>query len=88
MEINDVFKFLKLEQVKRKNADELKEGEKYFYTIQLLDSENNPCRFFIFNKDLVNKNVSLKIVGLQYVDVRISVTYSNDNWRINLIDIN
>lgn len=88
MEYQEMFKFLKLEQVKRKNADELSEGEKYFYTIYLLDSKNNPCRFFIFNKDLINKVLSLKLQGLQDVVCNIGVAYSNDSWRVNLLDIN
>ena len=88
MEFKEYFKFLKLEKVKRKNAEELNESERYFYTIQLLDSENNPCRFLIFNKDLINKVVSLQLVGLQDIVCYIKVSYSNDKWQVNLIDIN
>lgn len=88
MEYQEMFKFLKLEQVKRKNADELAEGEKYFYTIYLLDNKNNPCRFFIFNKDLINKVLNLKLQGLQDVVCNIGVAYLNDSWRVNLLDIN
>lgn len=88
MEYQEMFKFLKFEQVRRKNADELAEGEKYFYTIQLLDNQNNPCRFFVFNKDLINKIISLKLQGLQDVVCNIGVNYSNDAWRVNLLDIN
>lgn len=87
MELQDYFKFLKLEQIKRKNAEELPEGEKYFYTIHLLDYDNNPCRFFIFNKDLIDKILNLKLVGLQDVQCHLSVKYSSDAWRVNLLDV-
>lgn len=88
MEFEGKFKFLKLEQMKRKNADELEEGERFFFIISLLDNYNNPCRFFIFNKDLINKIINSKFVGLQDVLCHIKVSFTNNNWQVNLVDIN
>lgn len=88
MEIQDNFKFLKLEQMKRKNPEELKEEERFFYILHLLDSENNPCRFFIFDNNLSRKIINKNFVGLQDVLINIKVTYRNDNWSVSLVDIN
>ena len=88
MEFQDNFKFLKLEQMQRKNAEELKESERTFFIIHLLDKDNNACRFFIFNKDLMNKVVNLGLVGLQDILVTAKVSFNNNNWQVNLIDIN
>lgn len=88
MEFNGIFKFLKLEQMKRKNSEELKEDEKYFYIMNLLDNNNNPCRFFIFNKELINKIINSGFVGFQDLNCTVKVSFVNNNWQVSLLDIN
>ena len=74
--------------MKRKNSEELKESEKYFFVIHLIDKENNPCRFFIFNKDLIAKVSRMDLVGLQDILLTIKVSFVNNSWQVNLLDIN
>lgn len=88
MEIQDNFKFLKLEQMQRKNSEELKESDRYFFVIHLLDKDNNPCRFFIFNKDLREKVLNLNLVSLQDILLTMKVVFVNNSWQVNLLDIN
>lgn len=88
MELQDNFLFLKLEQMQRKNSEELKESDRYFFVIHLLDKDNNPCRFFIFNKDLREKVLKLNLVGLQNISVTMKVSFVSNSWQVNLLDIN
>lgn len=88
MEYQEEFKFLNLEVMQRKNAQELKEDERNFLIIQLLDKNNNPCRFFIFNKDVMKKVLSSEYVGLQLLKITFEVLYNNNNWSVRLVDIN
>ncbi len=88
MEYQEEFKFLKLEVMKRKNTEELKEEDRNFIVINLLDPTNNPCRFFIFNKDLMKKVLSSTYSGLQLLQVKFEVVYSNNNWSVRVVDIN
>lgn len=88
MEFQDNFKFLKLEQMKRKNVEQLKESDRIFFVIHLLDKENNACRFFIFNKDLMAKVANMNLAGLQDVLLTMKVSFVNNSWQVNLIDIN
>lgn len=88
MEYTEEFKFLNLELMQRKNAQELKEEDRNFLVIQLLDPKNNPCRFFVFNKDLMKKMLSTTYAGLQLLKVTFDVVYSNNTWNVRVVDIN
>lgn len=87
MEYQEMFKFLNLQIMQRKNADKLPEDERNFLVVNFLDLNFNPCRFFVFNKDLMKKMLSTKYSGLQDLVVTFTVTYSNDNWHVNLVDV-
>lgn len=87
MEYQEMFKFLNLQIMQRKNADKLPEDERNFLVVNFLDLNCNPCRFFVFNKDLMKKMLSTKYSGLQDLVVTFTVTYSNDNWHVNLVDV-
>lgn len=86
MEFQTNFKFLKLQEITRKNAEELKEGEKTFFKIDLLDNQNNPCSFMVFKTEVKEKIIKMQLKSLQDVLIAFSVTY-NKNWNVNLIDI-
>ncbi len=87
MEFNEEFKFLNLEVMKKKNASELPENEKNFLIINLLDKNNNPCRFFVFNADVMKKILSAGYVGLQVLNVIFKLQFNNNNWNVRLVDI-
>lgn len=88
MEYQEEFKFLKLEVMQRKNAEQLKEDERNFLVIRLLDKNNNPCRFFVFNKDVMKKVLAANYVGLQLLNIKFEVVYNNENWSVRLVAIN
>ncbi len=87
MEYVEEFKFLNLEVMKKKNANELKEEEKNFLIINLLDKNNNPCRFFVFATDIMKKILTSNYVGLQVLQVCFKVQFINNNWAVRLVDI-
>lgn len=91
MKISDDFKFLSLQAVKRKNAEELKDTEKFFYIINLLDKENNPVKFYSFDNDinaqLVKSINTQELKGLQDCLVHFELVFSNNNWNVRLINI-
>ena len=91
MKLSDDFKFLSLQAVKRKNAEELKDTEKYFYIINLLDKENNPVKFYSFDNDINNRLVksinTQELKGLQDCLVHFELFFSNNNWNVKLINI-
>ena len=91
MTLNSNFKFLNVQKINRKK----KEGETIepsaFFKINLLDDENNPCAFYSFDDSLngyietaITQN---KIKGLQDCKVTFEIYYSNDNWRVRLVNI-
>ena len=88
MEFKSNFKFLNLQVMQRKNANELPEDEKNYLIINLLDNGNNPCRFFIFNKDLMKKILSTSYLGLQELEIAFELNYSKDAWHVKVVDIN
>ncbi len=88
MEYQEEFKFLNVQVVRRKNADELKEEDRNFLIINLLDNKNNPCRFFIFDKNVMEKVLSSSYVGLQVLYITFDVVYNNQNWAVKLVDVN
>lgn len=87
MDYNEEFKFLNLELMKKKNANELPEDEKNFLILNLLDKNNNPCRFFVFNVDVMKKILSSSYVGLQILNVSFKLQFTNNNWNVRLVDI-
>lgn len=88
MKLRDEFKFLNVNSVKRKNVEELKPEEQYFYIVNLLDKENNPVKFFSFdnnlNNDLTKGIQTGKIKGLQDVLVDFELIFNNNNWNVKL----
>ena len=88
MEFQENFKFLNFELMNRKNAESLPEDERKFIILNILDKNNNPCKFIIFNKDLVKKFYSLGLQGLQDIKILFKLEYSNNMWNVRPLDIN
>ena len=86
MEFEEQFKFLNLQLIERKNASELKEEDRKFIKINLLDKLNNPCSFFIFNKDLMTKVLSNNYAGLSDLLITFELVYNN-SWNVKVVDI-
>ena len=86
MEYEEQFKFLNLQLIERKNASELKEEDRKFIKINLLDKLNNPCSFLIFNKDLMTKVLSSNYAGLSDLTITFELVYNN-NWSVRVVDI-
>lgn len=86
MEFQEQFKFLNLQLIERKNASELKEEDRKFIKINLLDKLNNPCSFFIFNKDLMTKVLSNNYAGLSDLLITFELVYNN-SWHVKVVDI-
>lgn len=85
MKYQENFKFLKADLMKRKKTEENK-TESEFMVLHLLDNENNPCRFFVFNKETIEKVKNYGFVGLQDVIISFELIFNN-NWNVKLIDI-
>lgn len=91
MKLKDEFKFLKIDSIRRKNAEELSADEQYFYILNVLDKENNPVRFFSFNNELNNQltkdiqNGNIK--GLQNCLIDFELKFTNNNWNVSLDNI-
>lgn len=88
MEYQEMFKFLNLQIMQRKNAEKLPEDERNYIVLNLLDYNNNPCRFFVFNKKVIEKLLTKTRVGLEEMEITFSVSYIKDNWHVNLVDVN
>lgn len=91
MVLEEDFKFLNLQSVRRKEAEKYKAEEQYFYILNFLDNDNNPVRFFSFNADL-NNNLTYAIqnkllVGLQNCLVKFDLNCNNGNWNVALKDV-
>ncbi len=87
MDFIEEFKYLNLELMKKKNANELPEDERIFIILNLLDKNNNPCRFFVFDKEVMKKILNYNFVGLQLLNVSFKLLYSNNTWNVRLVDI-
>lgn len=87
MDYIEEFKFLNFELMKKKNANDLPEDEKNFIILNLLDKNNNPCRFFVFDKDVMKKILTSGFLGLQLLNVSFKLQFSNNNWNVRLVDI-
>lgn len=79
------FKFLKYNSMKRK-ITETNKKESEFIVLHLLDDENNPCRFFVFDEKVIDKIKSRNFVGLEDILVLFELTFSQ-NWTVRLLDI-
>ena len=79
------FKFLKYNSMKRK-ITETNKKESEFIVLHLLDDENNPCSFFVFDEELIEKIKSRNFVGLEDILVLFELTFSQ-NWTVRLLDI-
>ena len=69
---------MKIEYNKRKVLDKI-------YVYDLLFKKVSGYQ--VFNKDLMKKMLSTTYSGLQDLVVTFTVTYSNDNWHVNLVDV-
>lgn len=91
MKLKDEFKFLKIDSIRRKNAEDLAPDEQYFYVVNVLDKENNPVRFFSFdnklNSQLTKDIQSGKIKGLQNCLIDFELKFTNDKWNVTLDNI-
>lgn len=87
MEFQTNFKFLNLQEITRKNAKELSEDEKTFIKLNLLDNQNNPCSFIIFDKNIKEKIRKLQLKSLIDLIVVCKVFYNNNKWNINLVNL-
>lgn len=87
MRYTENFKFLKSEAIKRKNVEGSKEDQ-YFVALNLLDDENNPCRFLVFSKDLVSRILNYNFVGLQDLSISFELVCNNGTWSVRVLDIN
>lgn len=87
MEFQTNFKVLKIDEIKRKNADKLPEAERVFLKLNLLDNQNNPCSIMVFGKDKIEKIANLKLKSLQDVVIAFRLAYNNNVWNLNFIDI-
>lgn len=82
MEFSEKFKFLNMQLNKRKNDE-----NRYYLVVNLLDRENNPCKFFAFDDDVVATVTARTFQGLQDVTVNFSLQFSNNQWGVRLNDI-
>lgn len=91
MKISEEFKFLNLNAIKRKNAEELDPKDQFFYTINFLDVDNNPVKFFSFDNALNNTLIKAineqKLKGLQDCLVHIELAYVNNGWVVRLLGV-
>lgn len=86
MEYSSSFKFLNLQEIERKNTENLKENEKTFLKINLLDQDMNPCSFMIFG-DKKDKVINLGLTNLIDVIVTYKIIYSNNKWNVSFVDM-
>ena len=86
MEYSSNFKILNIQEIARRNSDELKEEDKTFLKLNLLDYNNNPCSFIIFGKDK-NKVLELGLNSFDDVVITFGVNYNKDRWNVYFIDI-
>ena len=82
------FKFLNINLQLRKNASSLAEDERHYAIVNLLDENNNPVKFFVFKKEIIQKVLSQKFETLQDVTVYYECIFINNSWNVRLVDIN
>lgn len=86
MQFQENFKFLNYQVINRKNAADLPADKKSFVKLNLLDKDNNPCSFMVFDNDIVKNLQESKYAPLFSVPIIFEVVYRNDNWRVNMIN--
>ena len=94
MKLKDEFTFLKIDSIRKKNAEEIPADEQYFYVVNVLDKEDNPVKFSSFdnklNSQLINDIQSGKVKLLQncLIDFELIFTNKKDNkWNVILNNI-
>lgn len=81
MEHSCEFIFLNYELKKRKDKE-----EKYMI-FNCLDYKKSPCKFFIFDSNLINKIVERQFESLEEIDLTYQVTFNNNQWFVKLVDV-
>lgn len=81
MELQAIFKFLNYERITKKD------GKGEFIKLNFLDGNLTPCTFFSFDDELSNKITLSQLNAFQDITVKFSLVYSNNMWRVNLLDI-
>lgn len=72
--------FLKLEK------GMTKEKQNYLI-VSFLDEEQNPCRFFIFDENVMRKLLTKTPDLYQKITCVICVSYFKENWNVSLKDV-
>lgn len=88
MEFQENFKFLNVQAINKKNADDLPDDEKIFLKLNALDKTNNPCSFMIFDKNIIKKILINPYSSLIDISIIFDLVYANDKWNVKLVDIN
>lgn len=81
MEFQENFKILNYEIRNRKDSSE------QFIILNVLDINNNPCKFFVFKEDVIKKFRNTTFVGLQDVFITFKLSYNGSIWSVTLLDI-
>lgn len=87
MNYQENFKYLNLKVLTKKNAKDLPEDERSFLKLNVLDNNNNPCSFMVFNKDVMKKILEKPLQGLSELSISFELLYSNNNWNVRLVDV-
>jgi len=85
MQLTENFKFLTCQKYEKQATEKNKKIS--YLILNLLDSENNPCKFFVFDEKLRDLILATGFSGLQDLSVTISLKYSGDTWRVSIVDI-
>jgi len=85
MQLTENFKFLNCQKYEKKSTEKNKNLS--YLILNLLDSENNPCKFFVFDEKIRDFILATGFSGLQDLLVTISLKYSSDAWRVSIVDI-
>ncbi len=88
MEFQENFKFLNVQAINKKNANDLPDDEKIFLKLNALDKTNNPCSFMVFDKNIIRKILNNPHSSLVDISVIFDLVYVNDKWNVKLVDIN
>ena len=88
MEHSNSFIYLGLEVRQRKNIENLKPEDQNYGILSVLDEKNNPCKFFIFKSDILQKILELHLNSLQKIDLVYEIVFINNIWNVRLVDIN
>ena len=86
MQIEKEFTLLHITKKNRTTKDNKNQD---YLIIDVLDEELNPCKFFVFNEEIVNQilNDSANAKALQKVLIKCDFTYNGSLWNCNLIEM-